>query len=142
MRYRDAMTDLVENKDLPARQPSFTIMGREIVVAPLSTLADGQVLGFMKIFRRYMHGSVDGETMTKLDQALSKLIGKVDNDWLDWNIMEDNIKWSEVLVAILPCLRGQDAAPAKPVKPTRARKVAPKKAVAKKAPAKRATKRA
>jgi hypothetical protein len=134
------MTDLVMNDDT-ARPESFTVLGREIKVAPLNTLSEGQVLGFMKIFTRYLHGEVDGQTMVKLDQALGKLLDAADNNWLDYQVMEDKIAWTDVLMGIAPCLR-TDKEPAKvaAVKAaSRARKAA-KKAPAKKVAAKKATK--
>lgn len=134
------MTDLVTN-DAPARPDSFTVLERTITVKPLNALSEGQVLGFMKIFNRYVNGEVTGSTMVKLDQALSKLLEPADNDWLDFQVMENKVAWTDVLIAVLPCLRRDDVVTA-PVKPAaRAKKVA-KKAAAKKAPVKRARKSA
>lgn len=130
------MTDLVQNAD-EVRPGSFTVLGRTITVAPMNTLSEGQALGFMKIFQRYMYGEVNGPAMVKLDQALSKLLDPDDNAWLDYQIMEGNIQWAELLTQILPCLRRGDEPKPEKVKAARARK-----APAKKAPAKRARKSA
>lgn len=128
------MTDPVQNAD-DVRPGSFVVLDRTITVAPMNTLSEGQVLGFMKIFQRYMYGEVHGPAMVKLDQALSKLLDPADNAWLDYQIMEGKIQWAELLATMLPCLRRGDAP--KPEKaPARARKAA------KKAPAKRARKSA
>lgn len=131
------MTDVVT--DDGARKESFTVLGREVKVAPMNTLKEGQVLGFYKVLQRYINGGVDAASLVKLDQALSKLIAKEDNDWLDWQVMEGTVEWSEVLIEMLPCLRGRDEGGA-PVRKaaSRARKAVAKKAPAKKAPVKKA----
>jgi hypothetical protein len=122
-----------------ARPGSFTVLGRTIPVKPMTALTDGQRLGFVKIFRRCMVDGLDGAGTVKLDQALSKLLAAEDNDWLDYQIMEDRLAWTDVLMELMACLRGTDApTPAPSAKAPRARKAAAKKA----APAKKAAKRA
>lgn len=132
------MTD-VETVSTETPPASFEVLGRTIPVKPLDTLTDGQRLGFLKLFRRYSERSLDGAGTVKLDQALSKLLEPTDNEWLDYQIMEDNLQWQDILMKLLACLRPTDTAPAPaPAKKApRARKAA-KKAV----PAKKATKRA
>ena len=99
-------------------------------VAPLSTLKEGQVLGFYKVLSRYINGGVSADTLSKLDQALSKLISKEDNDWLDYQVMEGTVEWGAVLLAFLPCLRRNDEPKAAVKKAApRARKAVAKKAV-------------
>lgn len=131
------MTD-VETVDTETRRTSFTVLGRTIHVKPMETLTDGQRLGFVKIFRRAMHDGLDGAATLKLDQALAKLLEPADNDWLDYQIMEDRLKWQDVLFELMACLRGSDEE-TKPVAP--AKKAVARKA-AKKAPVKKAPKRA
>ena len=125
------MTD-VETVDTETRKSSFVALGRTIQVKPLSTLTEGQQLGFLKLFRRYSIQSLDGLGTAKLDQALSKLLEPDDNEWLDFQIMEDKLQWQDVLVELLACLRPSDEKPVKPEpvkKAPRARKVVAKKAV-------------
>lgn len=128
-----------EPKVVEVSPTSFTVLGRTIHVKPLDTLTDGQRLGFVKIFRRAMHEGLDGAATMKLDQAISKLLEPVDNDWLDYQVMEDRLKWQEVLLELMACLRGSDVEEVKPapVKKAVARK-ATKRAVAKPKPRKAA----
>lgn len=127
-----------DTKVVEVRPSSFTVLGRTIHVKSLGTLTDGQRLGFVKIFRRAMHEGLDGTAILKLDQAISKLLEPVDNDWLDYQIMEDKLKWQEVLFELLACLGASDSEEG----PTAPVKKAAKKTVAKKAPAKKAARRA
>lgn len=131
------MTDL-ETNGTETRPSSFDVLGRTVQVRPLSTLNDGQRIGFAKVLRRYADEKLDGAGVLKLDQALSKLLSAEDNDWLDYQIMEGKLEWPEVLRLLLGCLRSADAEPVAPVK----KAVRAKKVAVKKAPAKRAVKRA
>lgn len=135
------MTDLETNDAAALRPDEFEVLGRVIKVSAFNTLNDGQILGFVKVFRRYALGDSSAELMSKLDHALSKLLDPADNAWLDFQIMEGTVLWTDVLMKIVPCLRPADAEPvkaAKPVKALRAKKAAP----AKKATARKTAKRA
>lgn len=109
------MTD-TDNVESP-RPTSFSILGRDIPVQPLSSLNSGQVLGFAKLFQRYRDGRLDGQGMVALDHAFSKLLLPEDNRWLDWQVMEGAVEMDEVLAGILSCIRSTDeGAPPRPVK--------------------------
>jgi hypothetical protein len=133
------MTD-VETVDTETRNSSFEVLGRTIPVKPLSVLSQGQQLGFLKLFRRYSIQQLDAMGTAKLDQALSKLLAAEDNEWLDFQIMEDKLEWQEVLAHLLGCLRGKDDEPTRPEPVKKAPRA--RKAAVKKAPAKKAVKRA
>lgn len=133
------MTD-VETVDTETPKSSFTVLDRTIAVRPLNTLSEGQQLGFLKLFRRYSMQRLDALGTAKLDQALSKLLEPDDNEWLDFQIMEDKVQWTVVLTELLGCLRPADEAPVKPAPVKKAPRA--RKAAVKKAPAKKAVKRA
>lgn len=133
------MTD-VETVDTETTKSSFEVLGRTIHVKPLNTLSEGQMLGFLKLFRRYSMQKLDALGQAKLDQALSKLLDPDDNEWLDFQIMENKIPWTDVLVELLGCLRRKDEESVKPAPAKKAPRA--RKAAVKKAPVKKVAKRA
>lgn len=100
----------------------ITLNGREITVAPLSSLGLDRMRLMARVNKRMSNGEIGVDEFLKMDRLFSMLLSKEDDMWLEDQILEGNLTQEQVLTSMLSVLTVKDGKVVPVKRATRARK--------------------